>query len=79
LKQQIGEPLNLFLAELRKLAVTCKFGDLETSLRDQFILGLLSEAGQKRFFMEADDVKLSTVVSIAVSNEQAEASTLAVR
>lgn len=69
----------MFLAELRKLAVTCKFGKLDISLRDQLIFGLTSELAQKRIFLEDDDVALDKVVQIAVSQEQAEASTQQVR
>jgi hypothetical protein len=78
-KQHEGESVNVFLSELRRLAVTCKFGDLSTSLRDQFIFGLTSETSQKRIFLENDSVALDKVVAIAISQEQAESSTQIVR
>jgi len=78
-RQKPGESVNLFLADLRRLAVTCTFENLNISLRDQFIFGLLSEAAQKRIFLEKDTIDLQTVVQIAVGQEQAEASTIAVR
>jgi len=78
-RQHPGETANVFLSELRTLAVTCKFGDLNTALRDQFIFGLSSEASQKRIFLEDDNVKLDKVVSIAVSQEQADVGAQVIR
>jgi hypothetical protein len=39
-RQQQGEKIATYLAELRKLALTCNFTDLDKRLRDQFIFGL---------------------------------------
>jgi hypothetical protein len=78
-KQKYGENVNSFLSELRRLAVTCKFSDLSTALRDQFIFGIQSEAAQKRLFLEDDNLKLDKAVQIAISQEQAESSTQIVR
>ena len=78
-KQMPGESTTGFLAELRKLAMTCKFENLNVSLRDQFLMGLASEAAMNRIFLEDDDVKLDKVVSIATSQDQADESTKALR
>lgn len=79
-KQQTGESVNAFLADLRHKAITCEFEKLDTSLRDQLIFGLQSEAAQKRLFLE-DHTKLTLAqaVAIAVSQEQADSSTHLVR
>jgi len=78
-KQQAGESVTMFMSELRHLAVTCKFEKLEISLRDQFVFGLSSEAAQKRLFLEDDSLSLRKALSIATSQEAADASTLLVR
>jgi hypothetical protein len=78
-KQQPGESVIVYLSELRRLAVTCKFKDLDVSLRDQFVCGLLSETTMKRLFIEPDDLKLANAVSIATSQEAAEKSTQLIR
>ena len=42
----------LFVAELRRLSLHCGYGEnLSTALRDQFVLGLRSEATQKKLVM----------------------------
>ena len=54
-KQQEGESIAQFLAELRKLAGTCNFGaKLEEQLRDRLVEGLRSESIQKRLLSEGD-------------------------
>lgn len=79
-KQHKGETVAQFLAELGRLAVTCKFKtDLELRLRDQFIFGLLSESAQRRLFTKEDDVTLKDVVAVAQAQETAELSTTLVR
>jgi RNase H-like domain found in reverse transcriptase/Reverse transcriptase (RNA-dependent DNA polymerase)/Integrase zinc binding domain/Integrase core domain len=79
-KQRSGETVNTYVADLRRMAVTCQFEKLDISLRDQMIFGLQSEAAQKRLFLE-DHAKLSLVqaVGIATSQEQADSSTQVVR
>jgi len=78
-KQVDGESVTVYLYELRRLALTCKFENLNISLRDQFIFGLRSESAQKRLFIEDDSLTLQNAVSIATSQEAAEASTQLVR
>ena len=47
--QQPGESLTTYIAELRRLAVSCKFGDsLNDALRDRFVCGLRNKATQKQ-------------------------------
>lgn len=78
-KQNPGETVSTFLAELRKLAKTCKFTDLDQRLRDQFIFGLASEQAQKLLFAKEDDIKLVDVLALATAQEAAVASTSLVR
>ena len=52
-RQQSGESVPIYLAELRKKAVPCEFGAaLNQSLRDCLVCGLRSEAHQKRLLSE---------------------------
>ncbi|XP_011689309.1 PREDICTED: uncharacterized protein K02A2.6-like [Wasmannia auropunctata] len=77
--QQPGESINVYLSELRKLGVTCKFTDLNTSLRDQLVVGIRSETAQKRLFLEDDNLTLDNAVKIATSQEAADSSTQLIR
>ena len=44
-----------FIAQLRRLAMHCQFGDhLNEALRDRFVCGLKSEVMQKRLLSEVD-------------------------
>jgi len=78
-QQKPDESVSEFLAELRKVAITCKFSDLTERLRDQFIFGLTNESSQKKIFTLADDVKLDKVLSAALAQETAEKSTSLIR
>ena len=78
--QQQGETLTAYVAELRKLASSCKFTCcLEERLRDQLILGMSSVQCQKIIFTKEDDIKLDKVLSLVLAQELAAASTDAVR
>ncbi|CAL8139790.1 unnamed protein product [Orchesella dallaii] len=78
-KQQSGESVSKFLAELRKLAVHCKFTDLDIRLRDQFIFGLQNERAQKSLFTKDDSINLKDVLASALAHELAETSTALIR
>ena len=53
--QKSGETTADFVAELRRLAINCKFGAyLDDVLRDLFICGLNNEVTQKRLLFEKD-------------------------
>ncbi|CAC5379469.1 unnamed protein product [Mytilus coruscus] len=43
-----GETVNRYVAELRKFAEYCEFGNLNESLRDQFVVVLTDEQTQKK-------------------------------
>ena len=61
-----------FLAQLRRLATFCEFGDhLNEALRDRFVCGLKSEVMQKRLLSEVD-LTLKRAVEIAQGIEAAE-------
>ena len=48
IREKLGESVARYLAELRRLAEHCEFGDkLDDQLRDQFVSGLRSVATQK--------------------------------
>ena len=70
--QDTNESIAEYVAELRKLAAPCEFGDyLNEALRDRFVCGLLSKSTQKRLLSEVD-LSLTKTVSIAQSMEAAE-------
>ena len=65
--QQENESLADFLADLRKLAKTCNFGNyLDTTLRDQLVCGLHDQKTQKELLCIPD-------LTIAVATERARA------
>lgn len=48
-RQKAGQSVSQYLAELRRLAEKCQFGDfLNDALRDMFVIGLLDTAVQKK-------------------------------
>ena len=52
--QQEGESVAQYVAQIRKLSENCDFGaNLEDSLRDRVVCGLLNEHTQKRLLSEA--------------------------
>ncbi|XP_071843318.1 uncharacterized protein [Apostichopus japonicus] len=74
--QYENENIATFVAELRKLAERCQFGtNLDHSLRDRFVCGLMSESTQKRLltqktltFIKA--VELAKVMESAAKESQ---------
>ena len=69
-KQQEGESIAQFLAELRKLAETCNFGViLNEQLRDRLVEGLRSEPIQKQLLSEGD-IDLTKAYELAISPKQ---------
>ena len=60
-----------FIADLRRLAITCDFGAfLDRSLRDQLVFGLHSEQIRKTLLAE-DSITLTRAVEIAQATESA--------
>ena len=69
--QNHGESVAEYLAELRRLAARCAFGNyLEEALRDRLVCGLRSESTQKRLLSEAE-LTLAKAVDLAQSLEAA--------
>ncbi|XP_062713385.1 uncharacterized protein K02A2.6-like [Aedes albopictus] len=63
------ESIDEYLIALRKLAITCKFGDyLNTALRNQFVFGLKDRAIQARL-LEVRNLTLTRARDMAVSME----------
>ena len=72
--QQAGESVSVFLAELRRIARDCAYGDrLDEQLRDRFVCGLSSGAMLKRLLQEGDTLTLDSAVKIATAMETAAA------
>ena len=71
-QQQAGESVSTYLAELRKMAVPCEFGDsLSECLKDRLVCGLRNEAHQKRLLSEPE-LTLDKAQAICQSLETAE-------
>ena len=69
--QKEGETVSQYLAELKRLAERCQFGEfLEQALRDRLVCGLRSEAVQRRLLAE-DDLSLKKAHELAYSIETA--------
>ena len=69
--QNEGESIASFVAELRHLSLHCGYGEnLSTAIRDQFVLGLHSEATQKKLVM-IKDLKLDLAIQTAKMDETA--------
>lgn len=72
-RQNIGENVSTYVAELKRLSKYCKFGThLNEDLRDQFICGLHSDVVRQRLFAEEDTVTFTEAVKLATSLEAAE-------
>ena len=74
-RQQQGESIANFVADLRRLTTKCEFGDfLDQALRDRFVCGISNESLQKKLLTE-DHKKLTfaKAVDLAQSAEAADA------
>ena len=67
--QQTGEPLNKYLAELRKLTEHCQFGQfLNEALCDRFVCGMSNSSIRKRLLTDKD-LDLEKAITVALSLE----------
>ena len=70
--QLVGESVADFVAELRRLARNCQFGDfLDEALRDRLMCGLQNEAIQRRLLTEAK-LTFAGALELAKAQEAAE-------
>lgn len=68
-----------YAAELRRLAITCEFGDfLDDALQDGFVVGLRNEQIQKSLLTE-DGLNMARAVEIAQAKEAASRDTKNIR
>ena len=73
--QEIGETVDKYVTDLRKLAQTCEFGTIRDSLiRDRLVLGLRDHRVTKRL-LSAGDPNLDKAFEICRSEEMAVAQT----
>ena len=71
-RQQSGESIVDFTAELGRLVINCEFEDkLEDALRYQFVSGLQSEAKHKRLLTETECLTFARAVEITSGMETA--------
>ncbi len=69
--QGANESVLEFVADLRRLAITCDFGDfLNQALRDRFVCGLREETVQRRLLTE-ENLTLTRALEIAQAKEAA--------
>lgn len=69
--QKKTESITEYMAELRRLAEHCYFGEgLSDALRDRLVCGLQHEGTQKRLLTEGD-LTLARALEIAISMETA--------
>ena len=65
--QAVRESVAEYLAELRRLATHCEFGDyLSEALQDQLVCGLCNEGAQKNL-LARPDLTLAKAVEVAQS------------
>ncbi|XP_064470249.1 uncharacterized protein K02A2.6-like [Ornithodoros turicata] len=70
--QQENESISDFVAELKRLAETCKFGNnLQEALRDRLVCGLLRLDIQKALFTEDESLTFKKATEKALSLEMA--------
>ena len=71
--QASGESIVEYLAELRRLAAHCQFGEyLDEALRDRFVCGLRNSGTQKRLLTETEPLTLKKALEVAVAVEAAD-------
>ena len=74
--QEVGENLSAYVAQLRTLANSCDFNDTQCdtvhnqSIRDQFIVGMVSPEIRKRLITE-EKLSLKRALDIAIAMESA--------
>lgn len=77
-RQNGGESISAYVAELRKLSRFCDFGDkLDENLRDQFACGIRCDVIRQRLFAE-NNMTFQKAVTLAGSIESAERDAAAV-
>lgn len=77
-RQQAGESISDYVAELKKITRYCEFGtSLDDNLRDQFVCGIMSDLIRQRLFAEGN-IKFIKAVSVASALEAAERDAAAV-
>lgn len=70
--QKAGEMVSAYVAELRRLAQYCNYGDtLEKMLRDRIVVGINDESTQKKL-LQVKDLTYAKTLSIAQGFETAE-------
>ena len=70
-KQEEGEDVKSFVANLKKLSTFCEFGqNLETSIRDQFVWGVRSELIKKKLLSDKN-LTYQKAIELALAQEAA--------
>ena len=79
--QRSGESVAEYVAELRRLASTCKFGTfLDDALRDRLVRGLRSDSARRRILADAEgEISLAMAIEHAQRDELAEQNSRALK
>lgn len=68
--QRAGERLKEYIAELKRLATSCEFGEFQDqALRDKLVVGLQEERIIQRLLQESKDLSFNKAVEIALDME----------
>ena len=71
--RKAGESVSVYVAELRRLAQYCNYGDtLEKMLKDRIVWGINDEATQKKLLQVKDLTLYAKAVSVAQGFETAD-------
>lgn len=67
--QKPGEPINDYILELKLLARTCNFENVDITLRDRLVMGLVDTQIQNKLLDAEDDLTLELALSKAANME----------
>jgi len=70
-RQEMAEPIDAYVTELRMLATGCKFADKDRRIRDQIVLGIQNDRIRERLLREMNP-DLNKVIEIIRATEMAE-------
>ena len=70
-KQEIGESFDVFLSDLRRLARSCDYGDVEESIiRDRIVVGIREDATRRKL-LQTRKLDLKSAIDICRASELA--------
>ena len=70
-RQQEGQTISAYIAELKRLSRHCQFQQLDEHLRDRLVCGLSSDRIQRRLLQEGDSLTWQRAHDLAIAAETA--------